>query len=73
MTVVARQVDTTAPAGVLLVPLTCGACGGDHLHQRDQANGGTRRTWTGRCDCGAETVIVVDAVTIHPGGRSYEA
>lgn len=74
MTVYARQVDTEAPAGVLLVPLTCGHCGHDHLRQRDHGNGGTRRTWTGRCaSCGADTVLVVDAITIHPGGRSYEA
>lgn len=71
MTVTARQVPATTPADVLLLPLACGACGGQRLRQRSHGEGGTRRTWTGRCECGAETTVVVDTVTLYTD-RSYE-
>ena len=74
MTVTARQVPASTPADVLLLPLACGACGGQRLRQRSHGEGGTRRTWTGRCaSCGTDTVVVVDTITIRPGGRSFEA
>lgn len=64
--------DLSQPAEGLLVDLSCHACGHPALLEVNHHDGTGRRTWTGRCpECRAETVVVVDLVAIHAGGREF--
>ena len=68
MSLVARPLsDRSDLADCLILTLYCHACGSRGLREVAQGAGANRRTFTGRCGCGAETVMVVEQVAVHAG------